>query len=1259
MTQDVVVKGTWAQSVLFVSTVWILGPAIPAAQAQDRRDGSGGVRGADRAGASQPSAAGTGGDAAGSSTPGADRTPATGKAAASTRERARVDRDVQAQLAPRLSQIRNEIREGRIELATREARRALALAEDSAGRRSQAAGDALEALIEARSAPHSSPGRDSRRLLERLVEIREPEGRGRWERPRRAGEGVLVARPARPDPAPSPAQPPAGASRDERRPERLPTPGSQWWGLRPPPSITPELCESLLGQDVPLTLRCMDALLLRAIDQGDMITTEWYMRQAARYRRGLHFASDLDTADNLFVLGSIEARLLEYPEARASLEQALELRQRRLGDRPLVAATMHELANVHLTAGRYGEARQLYERALAIWEASGSRSRLDVLTALDNLGQLLLTTGDYGGARRRLERALAVAESERGRNDPLVASSLISYATLLQSTGDFAGARQRYERARAILERKHGPDDPGLARLFTNLASLAIHAGDYERARAQLERALGILQVAVPENSPLVVPPLLGLARVRRLTGEADASPLLERALQIQENLLGPSHPVVASLLTELAQAKLAELFLAEEGLYLATRALAIRRHVFGGGHPLVGESLANVGDQWLGRGRPQMARPHYEEAVQVLEAALGPENPSLAHVLLRLALVRFQAGDERGALEAALRTERIGAAHLAATIGGLSEDEALRYSETRTSALDLALSLASVAGSEAAPAAWDSVIRSRAAVLDEMATRRRAVGTSPQAVAATQALRQASRHLAQLVVRATGADDGFDQYQRLITEARTKRDGAERLLAGIVDPGRRGSGSQGIGLTETLEALPARSALVAFARYRHFVREAAGSVPETSALPRTQPSFLAFVWSERAELPRVIPIGSASAVDALVERWRLEGARPLLSGGRGDVSERSYRAAAESLRRLVWDPIEPHVGAAERVFLVPDGSLNLLSWAALPVAETGYLVDGGPTIHYLSAERDLVGFAVQRRPSGRGLLAVGEPAFDDGRLFSAWGSSRGRAPASRAEASATQVAALRGASLDCRPLGAPRFEPLPGSGREAATIADLWDREPTAAGALRLTQNDATEAAFKRLASGRRVLHLATHGFFLDSRCATSLPGVRGVGGLVGPQTQETSHSGTPLRLAGLALAGANLRRWARPGEEDGVLTSEEIATLDLSGVEWAVLSACSTGVGTVRVGEGVLGLRRAFQVAGAHSLIMSLWPVEDEATARWMRALYRARLERGQTTDASVRSASREVLSERRRLRLDTHPYSWASFVAAGDWR
>jgi CHAT domain-containing protein len=365
-------------------------------------------------------------------------------------------------------------------------------------------------------------------------------------------------------------------------------------------------------------------------------------------------------------------------------------------------------------------------------------------------------------------------------------------------------------------------------------------------------------------------------------------------------------------------------------------------------------------------------------------------------------------------------------------------------------------------------------------------------------------------------------------------------------------------------------------------------------------------------------------------------------------------------------------------------VFVVPDGSLHLVNFAALPSAEGGVLLESGPLLHHVSAERDLVPEAPDVKAKGE-LLVLGGANFDETKLFAALappsGDGPARSPASdtadaqltarldAAAASPDAATMFRGERAACGDLESIRFEALPGTLREAREVASLW-RETAArreddSGVSSLTGSRADETTLKRVIAGHRVVHLATHGFFLGSSCVSALDGSRGIGGLA--ETSVASDGPTvlpreaenPLRLSGLALAGANHREQAGPDEDDGILTAEEIGALDLSDVEWAVLSACDTGVGDVRAGEGVFGLRRAFRIAGARTLILSLWSVDDESTREWMTALYAARLGARLSTAESVREASLTVLRHRRESGESTHPFYWAAFVAAGDWR
>lgn len=193
----------------------------------------------------------------------------------------------------------------------------------------------------------------------------------------------------------------------------------------------------------------------------------------------------------------------------------------------------------------------------------------------------------------------------------------------------------------------------------------------------------------------------------------------------------------------------------------------------------------------------------------------------------------------------------------------------------------------------------------------------------------------------------------------------------------------------------------------------------------------------------------------------------------------------------------------------------------------------------------------------------------------------------------------------------------------------------------------------EASEEAFKALAPGRRVLHLATHGVSLAGLSITLAPRTRGVGGLRPERAAEDAESRDDL--AALALAGA-ARHDTTSARDDGWLTSEEVLALDLSGVDWAVLSACESGVSDPRARESVQGLVRSFRLAGARTVLASLWPVDDAATREWMARVYQAHWRDGLATPDAVRAACRETIAARRARGEPTHPFYWGAFVATG---
>ena len=966
-------------------------------------------------------------------------------------------------------------------------------------------------------------------------------------------------------------------------------------------------------------------------------------------------------ARSLAIRGIVRQRLARYPEARADLARALSLQEAGEPANQEIVRTLswysEELWIEDDAAGALSAAERAVDAATRLLRPAHP----DLGYALRTLAMPLHDTGDVDRAQSLRSKAVENAETALGPDHPLLALGLNDLAVSLIARGDYSEARRLQRRALGIYERRLGPRSSYVTTAVYNLGVLDRSIGDYAESARMQRRALRTWERTVGPDHPYVAWALLGLADVlARQQLHPQAIQAFERALTIREKAFGPEHVRVARTLTDLSSSLAAVGDLARADA-LSQRALIIWQRA---NQPDGLSSVLDVrGRIALERGQFAAAKVDYEQALTLREPLFGPGHPVVGEGKAGIALALVALGADGQALATALEAEQIGLDHLRLTSGSLPERQALGYAVSRPAGLGLALSILA-RGADAADASrtFDAVIRGRSVVLDEMATRQRLRARASDAAVRPlwQTFVSASQRLANLVVRGPGGLDGA-HYASVLEDARRAKENAEVALAARHGSLRDALEHKDIGLEAVAAHLPPASALVSIVEFQRtaFVEAPLGSVRRQATR-----SYAAFVLRPGERAPSVVSLGAADTLEGLVRTWRQMAVAGITPAGLPKTgSERALRRAGTTLRQRLWDPIAAHLGGVDRVFVVPDGATNLVALAALPAGDAGYLAEDRLTIHYLSAERDLVEFDEPRRPGDKGLLALGGPDYGS--------PTAGREAPPRRTAGNVSAATTRGQAQHCADLDSTLFPALPASRREAEEVAALWRQLAGAspaveAPALVLTQARAEEGAFKRSSPGRRVLHLAVHGFFFDGTCdhagvSQSSRGITlttpGKPGRAAVRPSPTPES--PLLLSGLALAGANRRLVAGPNDEDGMLTAEEVAALNLDGVEWAVLSACDTGLGEIRAGEGVFGLRRAFRVAGTRTVIMSLWPVEDRAARVWMRALYTARLRDRLSTADAMRQASLTVLADRRAKGLSTHPLYWAGFVAAGDWR
>jgi CHAT domain-containing protein/tetratricopeptide (TPR) repeat protein len=1006
---------------------------------------------------------------------------------------------------------------------------------------------------------------------------------------------------------------------------------------------------------------------------GDYEKAKELSEQALSKADKTYGSKHIEVARILQHLGSIHRYTRDWMKARDYLERALRIRETELGAEHLdVADTLTDLGLLLDEIGELVEAKSHHERALAIREKALGSDHESVAKSLQNLGLVLHTMGDYAEAKNLYERAIPILEKTLGSDHPGVASSLNDLGYLLKDMGNYKGAMRCHERALEIREKVFGDQHPMVAYSLNNLAVVLNNIGDYKRALPLLKRCLVICEKAFGPDNPNVAIPLNNISNALSAMGDSvQAEIYIRRAFEIQEKALGPDSVSLVPYIGNYA-VELKRLGKFDEAKELLQRALMIQEKNLGPDHPELSLSLINLAEIHMNTGEVKNALALIERAQTITEKLAGPLHPLMSKILFDYSNYLWYAGEKARAFSKAMRAEEIGRNQMYLIAESGSERQTLAYAtEKAYKNLDICLSLAVKlsGGTEGAVGeVWDAIVRTRGFVLDEMAMRNRTIVEidDPEVAELVESLASARQHLADLVVRGPNPGNPEENFQSLIDEARNKKELAEQALARASFSFRKNWEEKRAGFSDVKSFLPHGFAMVAFVRYWHYALPQNGTdqdQDEPTPLHESiwGPSYLAFVLRAHDEEPVAILLGRSEDIEPLIFDWRQEVARGTRIPRRTvKDSELAYQSSGETLRQKVWDPLTPYIGDAKGVLVVPDGSLQAVNFAALPIGSERYMIESGPMIHYLSSEKDLfsTGGTIG---SGMGLLAMGDSAFEATSLFAAL------APEDKPKQSifdkAKSLVSFRGVRSECGDFKSLKFGSLPATNDEIQEVTTIWKNSQKGEddNFIKFTGSEASEEAFKMAAPGKRILHLATHGFFLEGNCQSVFPrfeNSRGppddTSGDLPPVTEEN-----PLLLTGLAFAGANHREVAGPEEDDGILTAEEVAALDLSGVDLVVLSACDTGAGKIQAVEGVFGLRRAFRIAGAKKLVTSLWTVEDEATRKWMKAFYEALLSKGLGAAESVRVASLEVLQERRKKNKSSHPFYWAGFVASGDWK
>ena len=927
--------------------------------------------------------------------------------------------------------------------------------------------------------------------------------------------------------------------------------------------------------------------------------------------------------------------------AETLLKKSLELGSATFGEfHPTMATTTNNLASNYRQMGDYKRAEHFYRKALGIWKRTIGENTELYSNGLNNLGVYFLALRDVRAGEPLLTRSMQIRKELFGENHFYYAQSLGNLAVLYSQTGDNSKSLALHGESIALTKKLLGENHPSYAHQIGQLAGRYQAVGEYEKS---VEFRL--------------------------------------KCLALTEKTLGKEHWKFSYNLAALSTsyAKLNKIDLSNESM---TKAIEGAKLALGKKHRRYSEMLGIRAAQLRRLGRVADAQVLLEEALSIATGAYGDENEFgeanelAAGHLTGLGLNQRILGDFKSADELYKRSADIHRRTINRDSIVQSERQQKLYQADKRTLLDNRLSNALKGGINVRDVV-ESVWQWKGAVtLRQNAYRD--VTSNPDLIPILNDLRIVSSQLSKMSSRAPmppkdGAEEShFAAYKE---ERSAWEDGFARLSEEREQLEKKlGAGSEEFArlsqplTVERLQTmLPENTAFVDFLEFRD------GYWDPKEFVFQKERKFAAFVIPKVGQ-PQMIRLGSVASVANQIEAFR----SLFTSENDERVDRAAGMAAAKQLRSELWEPVEKHLVGIKTVIFSPDTVLGTLPFAALPGKRANtflledYRLSTLPMSNWLPR---LIENENQNR--NEGLLVLGDVDYEvelDG--------TDNSVDANLLASNPVQLPRTRGNN------GAG-WESLPGFRDEQASVRSMFAKQYGENAKVKtLSGKRASETLFLEDAGKYGTLHLVTHGYFED-------PGVKSIGTRSSP-TSNTGDEGNstnfinqwmPGLLSGMVMAGAN-RQGSSSVLDDGILRASEIEAASLEGVDLVVLSACETGLGPVAGGEGLTGLQRSFQLAGARSVIASLWKVEDRATLELMRRFYSNLWDKKMSKVDSLREAQLWMLRHPNELaemgvqgartrgkprKLNTKPgskpvdsttdrtdpYFWAAFQLSGDWR
>ncbi|MDR3823479.1 MAG: tetratricopeptide repeat protein [Bacteroides sp.] len=924
-------------------------------------------------------------------------------------------------------------------------------------------------------------------------------------------------------------------------------------------------------------------------------------------------------------LAAYKSAIGEYSEALDLEKNASIIYEKTLGkDHPTYAGSLSSIANYNSILGNYQEAISLNTEALKIYEKTLGKEHPTYSLSINRLAELQVHIGNYPMATKLFTQALETAKKSLGPNHSAYATILHNMATCISILGDDRKAITLEKEALSIREKALGKESDAYSVSLHSLAVLNSSTGNYVEAIKYETESLNIIKKTLGKNHKSYSTGSSCLASYYSALGNYEEAIRLDsEALYTIEQTFGKNHPDYANILSNLAN----DYYYYGnylEASRLGHEALNIREKVLGTQHPDYAEALSNVSMFNISLGNLAEAKRQIMEASKIFQITFGQESHNYSIMLHKLALCNALQHN----FSESIRLEKEVLKIFAKTIGKNHPDYRLAlndltfyyfnskdYINTAQQAIltteecnKIVFSTFTDLTSHERTLFWNKYSNWYNYYLPMfsyyISEPELSVATYNGALLAKELLLNADREMSQLILESN--DKAFIQeyrdlqFNKTILYKMLQKPKKEHITA--IDSIHRIVRKQEKELITKSKVYGdyTRNLQITWKEVQKKLNKEDIAI-EFLAFPAGKDSIIyaALILRPETTSPKMIP---------LFERKQLS-----------NINKKDFYTTP-TLSQLIWKPLEKELKGIKNVYFAPAGQLHNIAIEHLPSSDSTFIAEQ-INFYRLSSTRQLV--MIKDKSHIKEAVLYGGLKYD-------------------ADTTALVVENKKYTDIP-RDLNIQHtFYPdslnlrdgakyLPATKIEAEQIKQALENtrlQPALYMDLR-----GTEESFKAL-SGKNIsmLHIATHGFYWTETEARQTKDLDFL--MMGDNNQSRYVEDKALTRSGLLLSGANIALKGNPlpeGLEDGILTAKELAGLDLRGLDLVVLSACQTGLGEI-TGDGVFGLQRGFKKAGANTLLMSLWKVDDNATQLLMTQFYKNLLA-GKSKFESLREAQKYV--------------------------